>query len=196
MKAIIFNLLLNIIRFVQYGDLPTSYYTKKGMIVGKNFNRQSESKFDPSHCWLISIGDNVTVGNKVTILAHDDSTRLYTNYGRIGKVIIGNNVFIGAGTIILANSRIGDDVIIGAGSVVKGNIPNNSVIAGVPARIICKTSDYIDKCKSEIGNKPTFDLSYTIYDKRNFNKYKKNEMNNKLINTDGYQLLWLFKDNK
>ena len=81
----------------------------------------------PSHCWLISIGDNVTLAPYSQILAHDASTYNFIKYTKISDVTIGNNVFIGAGAIILPNVKIGDNVIIGAGSVVTKDIPNNSV---------------------------------------------------------------------
>lgn len=49
------------------------------------------------------------------ILAHDASTKRYLGYTKIGRVLIGNNVFVGAGTIILPSVAIGNNVIIGAG---------------------------------------------------------------------------------
>ena len=152
-----------IISFFMYGDLPTSYFTKRGMKVGKNFNRQSGTRMDPSHCWLITIGDDVTLSNKVQILAHDDTTRLYTGYGRIGRVIIGNRVFVGANSTILMNTNIGNDVIIGAGSLVTKDIPDGCVVAGVPAKIIGKTTEFIAQNKSNIGGALTFDKTYSYY---------------------------------
>ena len=154
-----------LVAFFQYGDLPTSYFTKRGMKVGKNFNRQSSTRMDPSHCWLISIGDDVTFSNKVQILAHDDTTRIYTGYGRIGPVKIGDRVFVGANTTILMNTTIGNDVIIGAGSLVTGNIPDDSIVAGVPAKVIGKTSDYIAREKERMKNGLVFDSSYTYQKK-------------------------------
>ena len=47
---------------------------------------------------------------------------------------IGDNVFIGMNSIILMGSHIGNNVIIGAGSVVSGNIPDNSVVGGGPSQ--------------------------------------------------------------
>ncbi|MDI9553531.1 MAG: DapH/DapD/GlmU-related protein, partial [Bacteroidota bacterium] len=59
--------------------------------------------------------------------------------GVFGKIVIGNNVFIGINSIILSNTSIGDNCIVGAGSVVRGKFPENSVLAGNPAQIISKT---------------------------------------------------------
>jgi acetyltransferase-like isoleucine patch superfamily enzyme len=49
---------------------------------------------------------------------------------------IWNRTFIGANTTILKGTRIGNDCIIGANSVVSGEFPDNTIVAGVPARII------------------------------------------------------------
>lgn len=149
--------------FLQYGDLPTSYYIKRGMKIGKNFSRQSGTKFDPRNCWLIEIGDNVRMANRVQILAHDFSPMHYTGYARFGKVIIGNRVWIGANTTILMNVRIGDDVIIGANSLVNKDIPSGVVVGGVPARVICTTEEYRRKQMKLISESPKYlkaDLTY------------------------------------
>lgn len=52
------------------------------------------------------------------------------------RPIIGNNVTLGASVTIIGEIHIGDNVIIGAGSVVVKDVPNNVVIAGNPAKII------------------------------------------------------------
>jgi maltose O-acetyltransferase len=59
---------------------------------------------------------------------------MYLNYTKIGLVKIGDNVFIGAGSIILPNVKIGNNVIIGAGSIVTKDVPDNSLVAGNPAK--------------------------------------------------------------
>lgn len=100
---------------------------ENGLKIGSNCNIMDECIIDPGHSFLITIGNNVTLAPRVHILAHDASTKRHIGYTVIGKVNIGNNVFIGAGSIILPNTIIGDNVILGAGSVVKHNIPNNSV---------------------------------------------------------------------
>lgn len=107
-----------------------------------------ECIIDPGHCWLISIGDNVTLAPRVHILAHDASTKRILGYTLIGRVTIGNNVFIGAGSIILPNVKIGNNVIVGAGSVVSRTIPDNSAALGTPARIICSYEEFVEKRKN------------------------------------------------
>lgn len=128
---------------------------ERGLIYGRNFNFLN-SYIDYGHCWLIEIGDDVTITNS-TILAHDASTKRYLGKAKIGKVKIGNRVFIGWNSLVLCNVRIGDDVIIGAGSVVTRDIPNNSVAVGNPARVIGKTSDFISRHKENLKTKKVYD---------------------------------------
>lgn len=100
--------------------------------------------FDNGHPWLISIGDNVTLTN-CRILTHDGTTKKALGHSKIGRVEIGNNVFVGAGAIILPNVKIGNDVIIGVGCVVSKDIPDNSVMVGNPAIRIGSYHEYIEK---------------------------------------------------
>ena len=66
-----------------------------GLKLGKNVQIIDTFFFDPSHCFLISIGDNCTICPNVRLIAHDASTKKSLNYTKIGKVNIGNRVFIG-----------------------------------------------------------------------------------------------------
>lgn len=150
---------------------------KNGLKIGKNLNVQNGSMIDISHCWLISIGDNVTLAPRAHILAHDASTKKFINYTKIGKVEIGNNVFIGAGSIILPNVKIGDNVIIGANSVVCKNIESNVVVAGNPAKVINTLDKYLNKYNN-ISDDLKFDESYTVIGK--IDKHKKAQMLKKL----------------
>lgn len=149
--------------FIQYGDLPTSFYVKHGMKVGKNFNRQTGTRLDPSNCWLIEIGDDVIMGNKVQLIAHDFSIMHHTGYARFGKIVIGDRVFIGANSTILMNVHVGDDVIIGAGSLVNKDVPEGCVVAGVPAKVICSTAEYVKRQQELLANAPKFFKSDTTY---------------------------------
>lgn len=56
-------------------EMPTDILMKRGLTVGENFNRQQGCFIDPSHCFLITIGNNVTMSTRVTLLAHDASKK-------------------------------------------------------------------------------------------------------------------------
>lgn len=133
---------------------------RNGMDIGENVHIYN-SFIDSKYYSLIEIGNNVTITN-ATILAHDASTKKFIGYTRVGKVIIGNNVFIGYGSIILPETVIGNDVIIGAGTVVKGIVPSNSVIVGNPWRILCETQDYIIKNKKVLNEDTIFDVNLDL----------------------------------
>lgn len=129
---------------------------KRGLKIGKNFKRMGGVLIDPSHCYHITIGDNVILAPRVHVLAHDSSFGLYTGKTRAANVTIGNDVFVGAGSIILPGVHIGNRVIIGAGSVVTKDVPDNSVAAGNPARVISTLDAYLDKESAKMCADNTF----------------------------------------
>lgn len=66
-----------------------------------------------------------------------------------GCISIGDNVMIGANTMILPNVRIGSNVIIGAGSIVAKDIPDNSVAAGIPCKVIGDFDTLVEKYRKK-----------------------------------------------
>lgn len=166
------------------GDYTTEKLIKMGLKVGKNFGRLNGVILDPSHCWLIEIGDNVTMAPRVHILAHDASTKPFLDYTKIGKVTIGNNVFIGAESVVLPNTKIGNNVIIGANSTVTKDIPDNSVAVGNPAKVICTLDDYLNRQKEQMKTAPKYGDEYTL--RGNVTEEKKIRMQNELEGIIGY----------
>ena len=143
-------------------EIPTETLVKRGMRVGKDFNRQQGCFLDPTHCFLISIGDDVTMSIRVTVMAHDAGTKKTLGYTKIGQVHIGNHVFIGANATVLPGVTIGDSAVIGAGSVVTHDIPARTVAAGVPAKVICSLDEYIERAKSQMSESCSFDDTYRM----------------------------------
>jgi maltose O-acetyltransferase len=163
---------------------PLREHRKRGLVVGKNFHMLAEVIIDYAHVWHIEIGDDVTLAPRVHILAHDASTKMHLNYTRIGKVKIGNRVFVGAGSIILPGVTIGNDVVIGAGSVVSRDVPDGHVAAGNPARVICTIDAFLQKRRKEMELYPCFGEEYTI--RRNVTAEMKSEMNARMKDRIGY----------
>lgn len=124
------------------GEVPTDELIRRGMRLGKDFNRQQGCIIDPTHCFLIDIGDNVTFSIRVTLMAHDASTKKSLGYTKIERISVGDNVFVGANTTILPNVSIGNNVVIGANSLVTKSIPDNCVVAGNPARVLCSLEEF------------------------------------------------------
>lgn len=166
------------------GEYTTEKLIKMGMKVGENFERLNGVILDPAHCWLITIGDDVTIAPRVHILAHDASTKGFLNYTKIGRVNIGNNVFIGAESVILPNVTIGDNVVIGANSTVTKDIPSNSVYAGNPAKFICTIDEYIEKNKRKMEDSPIYGEEYTL--RANVDNAKKQKMYDELEDKMGF----------
>lgn len=161
----------NIFRHFFGGDQPLEKLISRGLKVGTNFNRMSGALIDPTHCWHIEIGNDVTLGHYSQIIAHDASTKIFLNYTRVSKISIGNRVFIGAGSIILPGVTIGNDVIVGAGSIVTKDIQSNSVVVGSPAKFICTLEEYLSKIKDKMNTENCFDGSFTLRN-RNFGEFE------------------------
>lgn len=133
-----------------------------GLRIGKDFQMMDQCILDPSHCSLIEIGDRVTLAPRVYILAHDASTKRALGYTRIAKVRIGDDVFIGAGSIILPGISIGNKVIVGAGSVVTKSVPDGCVVAGNPCRIIGDYDSFLEKRRKQLKDSPNYDEQFRI----------------------------------
>lgn len=137
-----------IIRKIKYGYKSDSkafikYLSNKGVNIANNVHMYGTNQIyiDTQYPFLITIESGVTIAPDVRIITHDFSWgTIKSNFdyvcGASGEVIIGENSFIGSGVIILRNSHIGKNCIIGAGSLVSGNIPDNSVAVGRPAKRI------------------------------------------------------------
>ncbi|MEL1244661.1 acyltransferase [Flavobacterium sp. DGU11] len=135
---------------------------EKGLTVGDNFIMQQGCIIDGSHCFHITIGNDVCLAPNVHILAHDASTWWFLEHTRIMNTTIGNRVFIGTGSIIMPGVTLGNDVIIGAGSVVTKDVPDNCIYAGNPARFLSSTNEYITREKAKMNSENTFDEKFYI----------------------------------
>lgn len=115
------------------------FYTDcgKNITIGKNVFINACCKFQDQGG--ITIGDGVLIGHGVTLatLNHDERPQFRQNiYPK--PIKIGNNVWIGSNATILSGVTIGDGAIVGANAVVTKDVPQNTIVAGVPARIIRK----------------------------------------------------------
>ena len=142
---------------------------ERGAKIGTNVDILDNCIIDPDHCFHITIGNNVTLAPNVHILAHDASTKKFIGYTKIKNTSIGNDVFIGANSIIMPGVKIGNNVIIAAGSVVTKDVDNNQLVGGNPIQFICTTENYLLKVKSQMNNKNVFDENY-IYQNLDISK--------------------------
>lgn len=176
MNNVIFSILKRLLH-------PNKIAKIQGVKFGKNcnfgnVNFGSEPNF-------IKIGDNFYSSSNVQFITHDGSVNvirnMYSEYKNIDlfePILIGNNVFIGFGAVILPGTEISDNVIIGSGSVVKGKIESNSVYAGVPAKFICTIDKYLEKNKEKFIQTKNMDpkekkIFINKWLKENFEKFNK-----------------------
>jgi len=125
----------------------------KGVIIGKHTWFFGNVKIDTTRPFLVEIGEHCVLTDGVVILTHGyDWAVLREKYGEMisssGKVVLGDNVFIGTQSIILKGITIGNNTIIGAGSVVTHDIPSDCVAAGNPCKVIMSLDQYYKKRKS------------------------------------------------
>jgi len=91
----------------------------------------------------ISVGTNTIIGYNTTILAHEYLIHEY----RIGKVLIGDEVMIGANTTILPGVKIGDGAVVSAGTLVHKDVPDGAFVGGNPMRIIYTKEEMQERLK-------------------------------------------------
>lgn len=186
----ILKILSKLNAYIRYKSYKNKLNTKinNGLKLGKNVTIMPGATIDDRYPYLISIGDNCSLSNGVLILAHDATTYKFTNgYTRIGKVEIKDNCFIGSNVIILPGVTIGPNVLIAAGSVVNKDIPPNSCVAGVPARIYQKFDEFIKYHQESIKNRPSFEFNEFISPNNEFKEKIRNLVEEDNIYVKGYR---------
>lgn len=148
------------------GNVVIRCLSKRGVVIGDNFTLRDSSKIDcigvlsdPSeglsignrvgiseNCFIqvrgfLEIGDDVIIGPNTTIITEnhkfDDAEVPIRLQGTERRgVVVGNNVWIGAGCSILDGVSIGDNSIIAAGAVVVSDVPPMAIFGGIPAKLI------------------------------------------------------------
>lgn len=121
----------------------SEFYRRGGVKVGFNtvicdFIEMSEPK-------IIEIKNNCVLASEVSIITHDHSINKVTDKGSnlFGRVVIGNNCFLGHRSTILYGVELADNIIIGSGSVVVSSFhESNIIIAGNPAKKIGTWEDF------------------------------------------------------
>lgn len=127
----------------ELGGVKSTQEFSPSIQFGRNCNIGRNNHFTAIN--KIIIGDNLLTGQDVTITdnSHGDCSSKDVNIppslrplSSKGPVIIGDNVWIGSKATILSGVNIGNNVVVGANSVVTKSIPDNAVVAGIPAKII------------------------------------------------------------
>jgi acetyltransferase-like isoleucine patch superfamily enzyme len=123
---------------------------------------------DPKY---VRIGNNVCL-SACSVVGHDGAVAVFSSASgkildKVGKIDIGNNVFVGIGAILLPNITIGDNTIIAAGSIVSKDVAPGTIVGGIPAKVIGNTADYVNKIEEQTKAYPWYDMlkkRETIFD--------------------------------
>ena len=144
---------------------------KAGMIVGKNVTVMGGVNFG-SEPYLIELKDNVRVSSDVIFVTHDGGIHAfrcfekYKGVVKFGRIVVGEGTFIGAKSVIMPGVKIGEHCVIGAGSIVTKDVPNRTVVCGVPAKVVCSLEDYAEKCLAAMPK--DFDHQALAEDKKGY----------------------------
>ena len=121
--------------------LSTSHFSKfgKGLVMGSNSAVGDFTHFGAPGG--IVIGNDVIMGSYISFHSENhnflDTSKLIREQGVTSKgIILGNNIWVGAKVTFLDGCEIGDNSVVAAGAVVTAKFPKNSIIGGVPARIL------------------------------------------------------------
>lgn len=130
----------------KFGVIPGSFRMMLFKYSGVNFLDPlscfvgEDCTFDNLYPELITIGKRVRITTGTKIFTHFIDTQKPPFSFYTGKVIIGDNVFIGANSLIVKPCNIGNNVVIAAGSIVITDIPDNRIVGGSPAKKIGERS--------------------------------------------------------
>jgi len=128
--------------------------------VGEHFSLLPGTNIpDPQY---VSIGNNVQF-SQCSVFAHDGSIAMLNRaYGvkldRVDKVVFKDNVYVGHQAIILPGVTIGPNAIVAAGAVVSKDVAPGDIVAGVPARVVGRVDQLVDKLREQTKQLPWADL--------------------------------------
>lgn len=137
---------------------PVEYYRSIGVKIGDGCEIYRTASFG-SEPYLIEIGNSVRISSGVNFITHDGGVWVLRNLRPelknidiMKKISIGNNVHIGINATIMPGVAIGNNCIVACGAIVTKNVPDNSIVAGIPARVIETIDEYEKKNEKNFLN--------------------------------------------
>ena len=123
--------------FSPHTKLRVLFHRLRGVKIGKNVEIGYFCIIGNVHPYLINIEDGAVVTAKVVLLEHDNA--FYYSRGtdvNFGPIFVKKRSFLGIGSVVLPNVTIGERSIVGPNSVVIKDVPPDTIVGGIPAKII------------------------------------------------------------
>lgn len=145
-------LVQKIFRFNAHVPWPVHFTTR--VLRPERIQRGDRSPGYSEGCFLdgrngIQIGKNVWIGPRVSIISMNHDPQDYSKYVKGGPVVIGDNCWLAANSVILPEVVLGQHTIVAAGAVVNQSFPEgDAILAGVPARIVKRLPPYLTEAES------------------------------------------------
>lgn len=168
-KRLLHRLKFLLLPMAKYPD----FLRELGVKIGDNCEIYKSAQFG-SEPYLIELGDHVRVNAGVNFVTHDGGLWVLRNHpkykevfaqaDRFGKIIVKNNVHIGTNALIMPGITIGENAIVATCAVVTKDVAPNTIVGGVPARVI----ETIDEYASKMEMKYVSTKDMTSEEKRKF----------------------------
>lgn len=139
---------------------PVAFWRSKGATIGSDC-RLIGCDFG-SEPYLVTLGDHVSATD-TAFVTHDGGVWVlrpeaeFRDADLLAPIRVGDNVFLGSGALVMPGVSIGSDVVVGARSLVTQDIPDGSIAAGVPARVLRSVTEYRERVRERVV--PTSNLS-------------------------------------
>jgi len=155
-KEIVIKIIMKIFGLIYANFNHVGYARIIGVNMGTNVHIYGNPvKMFGTEPWLVTLGNHVHITTDVMFITHDGGTLLFRHLTPdleiSAPIKVGDYVYFGVRSIILPGVKIGNNCIIAAGAVVTKDVPDNSVVGGIPAKILKSTQEYYeDILKSSI----------------------------------------------
>ena len=110
----------------------------RGVRIGQHVHIGPDCTIDYPYPYFVSIGDGSSLAGNVYVLAHSTPLEYHADslQSFVAPTVIGQNVWVGVGATVMPGVHIGDGSVVAAGAVVTENVPERTIVAVVPAKII------------------------------------------------------------
>ena len=125
-------------RVVPYSGLRVWLHKRRGVKIGKKVHIGPMVTIDDVYPNFVVIEDGVSIAGQNFILTHNKALEYHKHLSEafLGPVIIKKNAWVAIGVIILPGVTIGEGSIVASGSVVTKDVPPNTLVGGVPAKVL------------------------------------------------------------